>query len=138
MRRRAADPADRVPLRRTGAVTCGVAIGLLLLLRAFAATAPQVLLALAFTVFVVVVFWCQWWASERDAADPMPVVTGLHSRFARVVDVLRRERTRDTLRQWLHATTDALGGIPPPDVSPPVLEDSASGEGPSPESRHAA
>jgi hypothetical protein len=65
-----------------------------------------------------------------------PVVTGLPSRFARAVAVLRRELTRDTLRQWLHATTDALSGIPPPDVSPPVLED--SGEGPSPSSRHAA
>lgn len=121
---------------------CGVAIGSLLLLRAFAATAPGVLLALAFTVFAVVVFWCQWRASETDAAEPTPArnrgitarpLTGLPSRFAGVVAVLRREHTRDTVRQWLHATTDALGGIPPPDVSPRALEDTASGEDPTPE-----
>lgn len=49
-----------------------------------------------------------------------PVVTGLPSRFARMVAVLRREVTRDTVRQWLRATADALSGIPPPDVSAPA------------------
>ena len=75
-------------------------------------------------------------ALGRWLSSAAPVVTGLPSRFARAVAVLRREHTRDTLRQWLHATTDALSGVPPPGVSPPVLED--SGEGPSPSSRHAA
>jgi hypothetical protein len=158
-RRRATDPAGRVPLLRTGAVWCGVVIGSLVLLRVFAATASSVLVALVFMVFAVAIFLFQWRADETDAADPTPmrnrgtiasagrvsrawlssaapVVTGLPSRFARAVAVLRREHTRDTLRQWLHATTDALSGIPPPDVSPPALED--SGEGPSPSSRHAA
>ena len=169
-RRRATDPAGRVPLLRTGAVWCGVVIGSLVLLRVFAATASSVLVALVFMVFAVAIFWFQWRADGTDA-DPTPMrnrgtiaralnrywsnatastgrvsrawlhsaapmVTGLPSRFARAVAVLRRELTRDTLRQWLHATTDALSGIPPPDVSPPVLED--SGEGPSPSSRHAA
>jgi len=120
-----------------------VAIGSLLLVRVFAETAPRVLFAPAFMVFVMVIIWCQWRANEMDAGDPMPVrnrrvrrarlhsaapvVTGLPSRFARMVAVLRREHTRDTVRQWLHATTDALSGIPPPDVSPPALEDAASG-----------
>jgi hypothetical protein len=49
-----------------------------------------------------------------------PVATGLPSRFASVVAVLRREVTRDKVRQWLRVTTDALSGIPPPDVSPPA------------------
>jgi hypothetical protein len=106
---------------------------------------------------VTVIIWCQWRASETDAADRMPVrnrgagrvrrawlhsaasvVTGLPSRLARVVAVLRREHTRDTVRRWLHATTDALSGIPPSDVSPRVLEDPASSEDPSTSSRHAA
>jgi hypothetical protein len=52
--------------------------------------------------------------------------------------VLLQEHTRDTVRQWLHAATDALGGIPPSDVSPRSLEDTASDEGPSSSSRHAA
>ena len=156
-RRRATDPAERVPLRHTGALLCGVVIGSLLLVRVFAATAPPVLLALAFTVFVAVIIWRQWRANEMDAADPMPVrnrgagrarrawlhsaasvVTGLPSRLAGVVALLRRERTRDTVRKWLHATTDALGGIPPPDASPRVLEDTEASEDPSPSSRHAA
>jgi hypothetical protein len=145
-RRRATDPAERVHLRRTGAVSCGVAIGSLLLVRLFAATAPSVLLALVFTVFVVVIIWCQWRANEMDAADPMPVrnrgVTARPRRrlwsnaiasLASVVAVLRREHTRDTVRHWLHTTTDALSGVPPPDVSPRALEDTTSDEGPSPE-----
>jgi len=72
-RRRATDPAERAHLRRTGAVSCGVAIGSLLLVRVFAATAPPVLLALVFTVFVVVIICSQWRANEMDAGDPMPV-----------------------------------------------------------------
>src|SRR5207245_6426753 len=72
-RRRASDPAERVPLRHRGALLCGVVIGSLLLVRVFAATAPPVLLALAFTVFVAVIIWRQWRADEVDAADPMPV-----------------------------------------------------------------
>ena len=161
-RRRATDPAERVPLRSRAVVLCGAVIGSLVLVRVFAASASWLVVAL-FILFVVLVFWCQWWASDRDAADPLPlrrcwsnaiarpvrlggawvcsavqVMPGLSSRFARVVAVLRREHTRDTVRQWLHATTDALSGIPPLGVSPPAREDSASGEGPSPSSRHAA
>ena len=54
-------------------MSCGVAIGSLLLVRVFAATAPPVLLALVFTVFVVVIICSQWRANEMDAGDPMPV-----------------------------------------------------------------
>ena len=161
-RRRAADSAKRVAVRGRGAVLCGVVIGFLVLVRVVATTASLLLVAL-FMAFAVLIFWCQWWASERDAADPLPLrpfwsnaiakpvrvagawlcsaaqgVPRLPSRFASVVAVLRREPTRDTVRQWLHATTDALTGIPPPGVSQPVLEDSASGEGTPPSSRHAA
>src|SRR5437879_7918017 len=72
-RRRATDPAERLPLLRTGAVSCGVVIGSLVLLRVFAATASSMLLALVFMVFAVVIFWCQWRANETDAADPTPM-----------------------------------------------------------------
>jgi hypothetical protein len=128
-----------------------VAIGSLLLVRVFAAVAPGVILALVFTVFVVFIIWYQWRANEMDAGDPVPAKNrGIIARplrrywsnaiasVARVVAVLRREHTRDTVRHWLHATTDALGGIPPADASPRALEDTPSGEDPSPESRHAA
>ena len=160
-RRRATDPAERSALLRTGGAWCGAVIGSLVLLRVFAATASSVVVAPVFIVFAVTIYWFQWRADETDAADPTPmrnrgtivragrvsrawlhsaapVVTGLPSRFARAVAVLRREHTRDTLRQWLHATTDALGGIPPPDVSPRALEDTESDEDPGSSSRHGA
>jgi hypothetical protein len=70
-------------------------------------------------------FWGHAVASaERLSRAGLPsaasIGTGLRSRFAEVVAVLRREVTRDTVRQWLRATADALSGIPPPDVSPPA------------------
>jgi hypothetical protein len=162
-RRRTADPAMRVPLRRTGAVSCGVVIGSLVLARVIAATGSRLLLALVFIVFVGAVFtlfavvmaWCEACVDEIDPADPVRVrnrgtiagtmrrlwgnvaagaqrasrvwlssaasiVTGLASRFARLVAVVRRAVTSDTVRQWLRVTTDALSGIPPPDVSAPA------------------
>jgi hypothetical protein len=161
-RRRTAYPAKPDRVRRTGAVSCAVVIGSLVLARVIAATGSRVLLALVFmvlgiaaiTLFAVVIILCQQWAEEIDDADPprvrnrgdiantlkpfwgnavasaerlsraglpsaAPIGTGLRSRFAGVVAVLRREVTRDTVRQWLRATADALSGIPPPDVSPP-------------------
>jgi hypothetical protein len=58
--------------------------------------------------------------SRASLSSVAPVVTGLRSRFASVVAVLRREVTRDSLRQWLRATTDALSGTTPPDSSTPA------------------
>ena len=104
-RRRATDPAERLPLRRTGAVACGVVvIGSLLLVRVFAVTAPRLLLALGFTVFVVVIIWWQWRANEMDAADPMPVRNREHHSRPR-----RRHRSNAIAgagrvrRGWLHS-----------------------------------
>jgi hypothetical protein len=42
----------RVPLRRTGAVSCGLLIGSLVLARVIAPTGSRLLLALVFIVFV--------------------------------------------------------------------------------------
>jgi hypothetical protein len=79
-RRRTADRAEHVPLRRTGAASCGVVIGSLVLARVIAATGSRLLLALvlmvfvvaAITLFVVVIAWCQD-VDEIDVADPVPV-----------------------------------------------------------------
>jgi hypothetical protein len=78
-RRRTADSAMRVSLRRTGAVSCGVVIGSLVLARIIAPTGSRLLLALMFTVFVgagvtlfaVVIAWCQASGDEIEAADPV-------------------------------------------------------------------
>jgi hypothetical protein len=80
-RRRTADPAKRVPLRRAGAVSLGVVIGSLVLARVIAATGSRALLALvvmvfvvaAITLFVVVIAWCQEVdeVDEIDTADPV-------------------------------------------------------------------
>src|SRR4029453_15574691 len=75
-----AGPAMRVPLRRTGAVSCGVVIGSLMLARVVATTGSRLLLALVFIVFVVaavtlfavVIAWCQE-VDEIGAADPVRV-----------------------------------------------------------------
>jgi hypothetical protein len=64
--------------------------------------------------------------SRAGLSSVAPVVTGLRSRFASVVAVVRREVTRDSVRQWLRATTDALSGTSPPHVSPPT--DASEGE----------
>src|SRR5205807_4632687 len=72
-RRRATDPAERLPLLRRGAVSCGVVIGSLVLLRVFAATASSLLVALVFVVFAVVIFWYQWRAGETDGAAAAPM-----------------------------------------------------------------
>jgi hypothetical protein len=71
----------RVPLRRTGAVSCGVVIGSLVLARGVAATGSRLLLTLVFLVFIVaaitlfavVIAWCQASGDEIDAADPVLV-----------------------------------------------------------------
>jgi hypothetical protein len=75
-RRRTADPLMGVDLRRTGAVSCGVMIGSLVLARVIAATGSRLLLAPVFIVFVgaavtffaVVIAWCQASGDEVDAA----------------------------------------------------------------------
>jgi hypothetical protein len=77
-RRRTADSAMRVPLRRTGAVSSGVLIGSLVLARVIAPTGSRLLLALMFIVFVgagvtlfaVVIAWCQASGDEIETADP--------------------------------------------------------------------
>jgi hypothetical protein len=79
--RRTADSAVRVPLRRTGAVSCGVLIGSLVLARVIVPTGSRLLLALMFIVFVgavvtlfaVVIAWSQVSGDEIEAADPVPV-----------------------------------------------------------------
>jgi hypothetical protein len=152
-----------VPLRRTGAVSCGVLIGSLALARVVAATGSRLLLALVFIVFVgaavtlfaVVIAWCQASGDEIDAAaqvrvtnrgviaptmrrlwrnvaasaqrasrvwlaSAVSIVSGLASRLARMVAVLRREVTRDAVARWLRAAAVALSGVPPPQVSPPA------------------
>jgi hypothetical protein len=71
----------RVPLRRTGVVSCGVLIGSLVLARVIAPTGSRLLLALMFIVFVgagvtlfaVVLAWCQASGDEIEAADPVRV-----------------------------------------------------------------
>jgi hypothetical protein len=153
----------RVDLRRTGAVSCGVLIGSLVLARVIAATGSRLLLALVFilfvgaavTLFAVVIAWCQASADEIDAAAPVRVtnrgnmarttrqlwrnvvasaqrasrvwlssaasiVTGLASRFGRMVAALRRDVTRDAVARWARAAGVALSGTPPPQVSPPA------------------
>ena len=81
-----------VPLRRTGAVSCGVVLGSLVLARVMAATGSRLLLALAFIVFVgaavtlfaVVIAWCQASGDEIDAAAQVRVTNrGLISRTTR-------------------------------------------------------
>ena len=77
-RRRTADSAMRVPLRRTGAVSCGLLIGSLVLARVIAPNGSRLLLALMFIVFVgavvtlfaVVIAWSQASGDEIEAADP--------------------------------------------------------------------
>ena len=71
----------RVPLRRTGAVSCGVVIGSLVLARVIAPTGSRLLLALVFIVFVgavvtlfaVLIAWSQSSGDEIEAADPVRV-----------------------------------------------------------------
>ena len=71
----------RVPLRRTGAVSCGLLIGSLVLARVIAPTGSRLLLALVFIVFVgagvtlfaVVIAWSQASGDDIEAADPARV-----------------------------------------------------------------
>ena len=73
----------RVPLRRTGVVSCGVLIGSLVLARVIAPTGSRLLLALVFIVFVgavvtlfaVVIAWSQASGDEIEATDPVRVTS---------------------------------------------------------------
>jgi hypothetical protein len=118
-RRRTADPAKRVPLRRPGAVSCGVVIGSLVLARVIAATASRLLLALvsmvfvvaAITLFVVVIAWCQE-VDEIDRADPVRVTN--HGVIARTVKRLCRNAAASAeraSRAWLSSDASIVTGL---------------------------
>ncbi len=119
-RLRTADSATRVPLRRTGAVSCGVVIGSVVLARVIAATGPRVLLALVFivlvcaavTLFAVVITWCQVSGDEIEAADPVRVtnrgvIAGTMRRLWRNVAAGAQRASR----VWLSSAASIVTGL---------------------------
>jgi hypothetical protein len=122
-RRRTADSAVRVPLRRAGAVSCGVVIGSLLLGRVVAPTGSRLLLALVFIVFVgavvtmfaVVIAWCQASGDEGEeieAADlvRMPsrgVIAGTMRQLWRNV----ASGAQQASRVWLSSAASIVTGL---------------------------
>jgi hypothetical protein len=110
----------RVPLRRTGVVSCGVVIGSLVLARVIAATGSRLLLALVFIVFVgavvtlfaVVMAWCQASGDEIDAADPVRetnrgVIAGTMRRLWRNVAAGAQRASR----VWLSSAASIVTGL---------------------------
>jgi hypothetical protein len=119
-RRRTADPAMPVPLRRTGAVSSGVVIGSFVLAWVIAATGSRLLLGLVFVVFVgavvtlfaVVIAWCQASGDEIDAADPVlvrnrGVIAGTMSRRWRNVAASAQRASR----VWLSSAASIVTGL---------------------------
>jgi hypothetical protein len=119
-RRRTADLAMRVPLRRTGAVSCGVLIGSLVLARVIAPTGSRLLIALMFIVFVgaavtlfaVVIAWCQASGDAIDAADPVRVrnrgvIAGTMRRLWRKVAAGAQRASR----VWLSSAASTVTGL---------------------------
>jgi hypothetical protein len=119
-RRRTADSAMRVPLRRTGAVSCGVLIGSLVLARVVAPTGSRLLLALTFIVFVgavvtlfaVVIAWSQASGDEIEAADPVRVtnrgvIAGTMRRLWRNVAAGAQRASR----VWLSSAASIVTGL---------------------------
>jgi hypothetical protein len=119
-RRRTADSAMRVPLRRTGAVSCGVVIGSLVLARVIAPTGSRLLLALVFIVFVgavvtlfaVVIAWCQASGDEIEAAGPVRVtnrgvIAGTMRRLWRNVAAGAQRASR----VWLSSAASIVTGL---------------------------
>lgn len=109
----------RVPLRRTGAVSCGVVIGSLVLARVIATTGSRLLVALVFIVFVVaavtlfavVIAWCQE-VDEIGAADPVRVtnrgvIAGTMRRLWRNVAASAQRASR----VWLSSAASIVTGL---------------------------
>src|SRR2546430_9007744 len=118
--RRTADSAMPVPLRRTGAVSCGVVIGSLVLARVIAATGSRLLLALAFIVFVgaavtlfaVVIAWCQASGDEIDAAAQVRVTNrGVIARTTRRLWQNVAASAQRASRVWLSSATSIVTGL---------------------------
>jgi hypothetical protein len=118
-RRRTADPVMRVDLRRTGAVSCCVLIGSLVLARIIAATGSRLLLALVFmafvgaavTLFAVVIAWCQE-VDEIHTADQVRVTNrGVIDRTMRRLGRNVAVSARRASRVWLSSTASIVTGL---------------------------
>ena len=110
----------RVPLRRTGAVSCGVVIGSLVLARVVAATGSRPLLALvalvfivaAITLFAVVIAWCQASGDEIDAAGPVRVRNrGVVARTMRRLWRNLAAGAQHASRVWLSSAASIVTGL---------------------------
>jgi hypothetical protein len=110
----------RVPLRRTGAVSCGVVIGSLVLARGVAATGSRLLLTLVFLVFIVaaitlfavVIAWCQASGDEIDAADPVRVRNrGVIARTMRRLWRNVAAGAQRASRVWLSSAASIVTGL---------------------------
>ena len=119
-RRPTADFAMPVPLRRTGAVSCGVVIGSLVLARVIAATGSGLLLALVFIVFVgaavtlfaVVIAWCQASGDEIDAAAQVRVTNrGVIARTTRRLWQNVAASAQRASRVWLVSAASIVTGL---------------------------
>jgi hypothetical protein len=119
-RRRTPDFAMRVPLRRTGAVSCGVLIGSLVLARIIAPTGSRLLLAVMFiafvgavvTLFAVLIAWSQSSGDETEAADPVRVtnrgvIAGTNRRLWRNVAAGAQRASR----VWLSSAASIVTGL---------------------------
>ena len=119
-RRRTEDSAIRVPLRRAGAVSCGVAIGSLVLARVVVATGSRLLLALVYVVFVgavvtlfaVVIAWSQTSGDEIDTDHPVwvtnrGVIAGTMRRLWRNVAAGAQRASR----VWLASAASIVTGL---------------------------
>jgi hypothetical protein len=119
-RGRTADSAIRVPLRRAGGVSCGVAIGSLVLVRVIGATGSRLLLALVYVVFVgalvtlfaVVIAWSQAPGDEIDAPHPVwvtnrGVIAGTMRRLWRNVAAGAQRASR----VWLSSAASIVTGL---------------------------
>jgi hypothetical protein len=109
-----------VPLRRTGAVSCGVLIGSLVLARVMAATGSRLLLALLFIVFVgaavtlfaVVIAWCQGSDDEIDvAAQVRGTNRGVIARTTRGLWRNLAASVQRASRVWLSAAASIVTGL---------------------------
>jgi hypothetical protein len=107
-----------VPLRRTGAVSCSVVIGSLVLARVIPAT--RLLLALVFIVFVgavvtlftVVIAWCQASGDEIDAAARARVTNrGVIARTMRRLWRNVAASAQRASRVWLSSAASVVTGL---------------------------
>jgi hypothetical protein len=146
-RRSHADP-DKRDFRRIGLIAFGAVGASVILARLTQDTAAAgAVRALAITVFAlaaiallgVVILMGEEVVEEMDASDPMrarhggaygPRIKqfwrdarrGTRAWIASIPDTvraMRREVTRESLSRFAHASVEALGGAPPPDVGPP-------------------